>query len=99
MINLYQAQSVFTHAWASFNWNLPAATYGNIVYDVHVYTCFHFASWIPLWFETSCLVDLFYSVVSINFRPSVVGEWSNCVSGWYGKGREEFRDMSSQEKH
>ena len=48
VINLYRAQSIFTHAWGSFDWNLPARRFPNVLYDFHVYTCFHYAAWMPL---------------------------------------------------
>ena len=97
IINLYEAQSIPTHAWASFNW-LPAAHYPNIVYDIHLYTCFHAADWVPLWFATGLMYEAYAALASIAFRPTFVGEWSNCISDWHGEVRREVDGMSASEK-
>ena len=96
IINLYEAQSIPTHAWASFNW-LPAH-HPNIVYDIHLYTCFHAADWVPLWFATGLMYEAYAALASIAFRPTFVGEWSNCISDWHGEVRCEVDGMSASEK-
>ena len=36
--------------------------------------------------------------LSIAFRPTFVGEWSNCISDWHGEVRSEVDGMSASEK-
>jgi len=96
VINLYRAQSIFTHAWGSFDWNLPARRFPNVLYDFHVYTCFHYAAWMPLWFSTGPLVELYTAAISLTFRPTLVGEFSNCVGDWYGRGGRDFDELSRE---
>ena len=50
----------------------------------------------PLWFSTGPLVELYTAAISLTFRPTLVGEFSNCVGDWYGRGGRDFDELSRE---
>lgn len=78
IINVYAMDAVITHGWL-LNRVMPAATYPNLVYDLHIYYAF-----LPLWLHpllslrslTSTVVWLQSMAVHLAGRPCIIGEWS-----------------------
>jgi len=103
VINLFYIYEVFTIAWHSMNWNLPASRYPNLVYDLHFYYTFAAkgAPWVSVYFWTSTIfIEIQSALLSIVGRPALVGEWSLAIPS--KNGTLPFRQMaamSEAERH